>query len=332
MAEPTQGDDVLRALKEKQNQLYQIGGKLADNDKSSQAAKVLGERVQWTSPDGIRFLGAGATFKELTPGYYDLCVTQQTGLYFERLNLKSDGIIEFPDSPAQVVLEEIQKFWPAEPVFRKFNLSFKRGIMVYGPPGGGKTSLFTLMILDIIKRGGIAIKFTLPDMFIAGMKILRSIQPDVPVVVIMEDIDVLAKSLGESALLNVLDGAEDISRVVFLASTNYPELLGPRLINRPSRFDRRFQIPHPGDASRKLYIQSLIANDPAHCAGIDLDRWVAETDGFSMAHIKELFVATQILGRSFEDALETLNLMMKDKPSSNQDKKGGGLGVGFVKE
>ncbi len=279
-----------------------------------EVAKALGERVQWTSPDGVRFVGTGKSFEALPPGYYDIGVSPQVGIFFEKLVLRTEGLVRFPDSNSDRVLEELKKFLGMEARFKAFHLPFKRGMMLMGPPGSGKTTLVAQVLEEVINREGIALKFSHPDTFINGMKIIRSIQPDLLVVVVMEDLDTLVKVLGESAILNVLDGAEDINRVVFLATTNFPELLGQRIINRPSRFDKRFEIPHPSAEGRRVYIENLAAradHDP-----FELDLWVEKTDGMSMAHIKELWVAVQVLGDKFENAIEILGNMMKKKVSS----------------
>ena len=183
----------------------------------------------------------------------------------------------------------------------------------------GKTCTVNLIMKDVVvDRNGIVIKFTNPGLFIEGMRILREIQPTTPVVVLMEDIDSIIEHYEESPVLNILDGVESVQRVVFLATTNYPECLGPRIINRPSRFDKRFHIGYPNPESRMLYFKHL-------CGGkdlkIDLARWVKDTDKFSIAHLKELFVAVIIIGDDYDEALENLKLMKEDISSDKDSDK-----------
>lgn len=281
---------------------------IGDPEAEAEKKKVLGERVQWTTADGIRYLPAGTTIKSIDPGYYDICVSGQVGIYFEKLKLKEETILQMPGTPLEEVLKEVKKFLAAEALYRKFGVPFKRGFLMYGPQGGGKTTLITELLKLFIEAGGVGLKFSDPKLFTAGLKDFRKIQPDTPVLVVMEDLDTITKVVGESELLNVLDGAEDIHRVLFIATTNYPEMLSPRLINRPSRFDKRILIPHPDDAGRKLYVQNLMERSESELP-IDLDVWVAKTKGFSMAHMKELFIATQILGDDLDKSIETLKLM-----------------------
>jgi SpoVK/Ycf46/Vps4 family AAA+-type ATPase len=117
--------------------------------------------------------------------------------------------------------------------------------------------------------------------------------------------------------------------VVFLATTNYPERLGPRIINRPSRFDKRFKIGHPKAAARKLYLEHVIGNGDvekgraeAKRLGVDLKQWVKDTAEMSLAHLKELFIAVLILKDPYEEAIETLKSMKEEI----EDKEYGNFG------
>jgi SpoVK/Ycf46/Vps4 family AAA+-type ATPase len=147
-------------------------------------------------------------------------------------------------------------------------------------------------------------------LFIDGLRALRKIQPQTPVVAVMEDIDSLIEENSETAILNILDGVNEVHKVVFLATTNYPNKLGHRVMNRPSRFDKRFRIGFPSAASRKAYFEHLMDEETIN--GIDLERWVKDTDKLSIAHLKELFVAVVILDDDYKESLKTLKAMKED--------------------
>lgn len=272
--------------------------------------------IHWTSSDGRFFIPAAPTVKTLTPGVYEIDQNPKTGIYFEKIPVRSEGLLRFPDTNSDRVVSEIKKFWERENIFKEYGLTYKRGILLYGPAGSGKTSTVQLIIEDVVSRDGIVIKFSEPYIFIDGMRVLRQIQPNTPVVVIMEDIDSILESYSESEILNILDGVNEVSKVVFLATTNYPEKLGARIVNRPSRFDKRFRIGFPSAVSRRMYFEHLIGNgDPKRLEDkiselkIDLDRWVADTDEMSIAHLKELFVQVVIIGDSYEESIKTLESM-----------------------
>ena len=265
--------------------------------------------VQWTSPDGINYLPASKTVPRLPPGIYEIQRNPQTGPFFVSVPVKTEGLLRFPETNSNKVVTEIKKFWEREEIFRKYQISYKRGILLYGPPGSGKSCTVQLVMADVVKRGGIVMKFEDPYTFTEGLRILRNIHADMPVVAVIEDIDDFIEHSKESHFLNILDGVESVDRVVFLATTNYPEKLGQRVMNRPSRFDKRFRIGFPSEKSRRMYFEHLIGKENIQSLNIDLDRWIKDTDKLSIAHLKELFVAVVILGDEYKSAIKTLKAM-----------------------
>lgn len=163
------------------------------------------------------------------------------------------------------------------------------------------------------------------------MRILREIEKETPIVVIMEDIDAIIENYNESSVLNILDGVDKLNKIVFLATTNYPDRLGARIINRPSRFDKRFKISNPNEESREIYLKYLIGENKIKDNKINLSKWVKDTNGFSIAHLKELFVAVIILGDNYEDAIETLS-SMKELPKPREYEERTDRPIGFAKQ
>lgn len=295
-------------------------GRDYDDDDDEFEDQVTQSYSQWTTSNGRVFVPASITKNKLPPGVYEIDSSPNIGLYFEKIPVKTEGLLRFPDTNSDKVVDEIQRFWTLEEKFKEYSLAYKRGILLWGPPGSGKSCTLQLIMADVIKRGGIVVKFDDPYLFIDGMRVLRRIQPDTPVVVMLEDIDSIIKMYNESEVLNILDGVNETHRMVFLATTNYPEELGHRIVNRPSRFDKRFKIGFPSAASRKMYFEHLIGGKKkVKELGIDLKRWVEDTDKFSIAHLKELFIAVHILGDNYEEAVKTLQSMREDIDTRESD-------------
>lgn len=276
---------------------------------------VTQDYVQWMTSNNKVFAPASNNVEKLKPGFYEIRVTMN-GLFFVRIGLKLDELIKFPDTTSDKVVHEIETFWDREPLFKDAKLAFKRGMLLYGPPGSGKSCTIKLVIQNIVKRGGVVINFEDPGSFKAGMKILREIQPETPVVVLMEDIDAILDRNNESDVINIIDGVTPMEKVVFLATTNYPERLGSRIMNRPSRFDKRFEIGMPNSESRRLYLSSKLGEK---LSGKELEKWVKDSEGMSIAHLKELIVAVKILGDDYEAAIATLRAMEVPVSSSEFD-------------
>lgn len=286
---------------------------------SDLAKRELGNLVQWTTADDKIFVPASHTRPGLVPGVFEIQHSPSIGIYFQRIPVKTEGLIRFPQTNSERVVREIQNFWMKEDIFREFHLAYKRGIILWGPAGSGKSSTIQLIMKDVVDRHGVVIKFTNPGLFMEGMRIFREIELKTPIVILMEDIDSILEVFSESDVLNILDGVDQVEKAVFLATTNYPERLGARILNRPSRFDKRFKIDHPNAESRMLYFNHLLGNRAPKELGIDIEKWVKDTDKFSIAHLKELFVAVVILGDDYAEAIETLE-SMKEIISSEDDR------------
>jgi ATP-dependent 26S proteasome regulatory subunit len=276
--------------------------------------------VQWTSGDQKSFIPSTYSIPLLPAGLYELASAMNVGTFFQAIQVASEGLIEFPETNSKKVVEEIENFWKQEKTYKKCGLAYKRGILLYGPAGGGKTCTIKLSIDKIIKMDGIVIKFTEPNIFMDGIRKFREIEPHRPCIVIMEDLDSIIDNNTESQVVNILDGIDMVQNIVFLATTNYPEKLSQRILNRPSRFDRRFKIGMPSEQSRQIYIKHLQKSNPGK--KINLDKWVKDTDGFSMAHLKELFVSVAIFGYPYDVALEELRSMKKEISSEDDNRMG----------
>jgi len=267
---------------------------------------------QWATTDGQVFVPTTHTQQLLTPGVYEIDRSSNIGLFFERIPVRTEGLVRFPDSNSDLVVEEIRKFWDRQHLFDEYGLIYKRGILLWGDPGSGKSCILQIVMEDVIKKGGIVIRFDDPDLFLEGMRAFRKIQPETPVVVIMEDIDSIIEVYSESEVLNILDGVNEVHKTIFLATTNYADKLGKRIVNRPSRFDKRFKIGMPNKEARSIYINHLCREKTPEALNVDVAQWVADTNNFSIAHIKELFIAVVILGDDYKKAVKTLSEMKED--------------------
>lgn len=303
-------DQYIDAAKRFQSTANEIEERLMDK---------VDRSMKWKVADDGLYTAVGHTVKTIPPGVYDIVVDSRGTVYWQEIVPRTEDIIRFPNAPIDEVVSEIERFWSREDQFRRYGLPFKRGILLHGPPGSGKSCTLQLVAREMVDRGGYVVQFNSVDHFVAGYRILRQVQPDAKLVVLMEDLDEILKgktSSGESRILNLLDGIESTDRVVFLATTNFPEHLGDRIANRPSRFDHRVLVAHPGENDRRLYLESLI--DAEDDEPIDVDTYVNATDGLSLAHVKELFVASHILGESFGDCSRRL-ARMKTRASSYED-------------
>lgn len=168
----------------------------------------------------------------------------------------------------------------------------KRGILLHGPPGTGKT--FSAMYLASRMPGRTVFLLTGAGLgsIEAACNMARILQPTT---IILEDVDLIGTQRENQMvdanallfeLLNQMDGLADDADILFILTTNRPDVLEPALAARPGRIDQAIEIPLPDEDCRKrlflLYSNGLTLNVS------DLDAIIKKIEGVSAAFIREL--------------------------------------------
>lgn len=174
--------------------------------------------------------------------------------------------------------------------FRQYGIPYKRGILLYGKPGNGKTTLVKSIATTV--KAPIAYwqitEYTSSDsikeVFAAAMKMA-------PMVLVIEDIDSMPDSC-RSYFLNTLDGASSKEGIFLIGTTNYPERIDPALMNRAGRFDRAYEVKSPDEQQRRAYLirKGLggFLREERVAAAAEL------TEGFTYAQLGELYVSAAL--------------------------------------
>jgi len=298
------------------------GYAIPDDEVAEEAPKKFTDDCQWAVGANSTFRAAGSTIKKLKSAVYGI-EADMNGLYFNKINLATDSLIDLDDTAGKKVIEGIREFWKSRTLFKNYGIMFKRGVLLWGPPGSGKTVTVTMLMQDLIKAGGLVVICTNPAITTIALKQLRRIEPDRNLIVVMEDIEEMVDNFGEHDLLSLLDGEHKIENVVNIATTNYPEKLGARMVNRPSRFDEVIKIGMPSANTRRKYLES----SGIRLTKEEVEKWVRESEGFSIAHLKELVAAVGCLGRDYEATYKRLKTMRTLPKSSSSE-----TSFGFGKE
>lgn len=280
-------------------------------------AKMLTQYVH----QGSGYRPITSTVQKLEPGYYDI-VSEQSVLLFAPRTLKTDALLRLSDTKSDEVVSEIEHFWTLGERFKKFGgLIHKRGFLLYGPPGSGKTSTIAIVAKRMIDTGGVVVNggSIHPDYLRKMLHQFREVEPDRSLIVTLEDLDAILKT-GESEILSLLDGEANIGNVVFIATTNYPEKLEARIVNRPSRFDQVVRIGMPSRDARQQYVLHC---DP-EIDDSEMELWLDLTDGFSVAQIKEVIINVRCFGHDVEETVRRLKSSgidaMNDKKIAKQNR------------
>ena len=235
---------------------------------------------------------------KLEPGVYEVDFSKDQGYFCKKINPVTDELFVFSNSLTQNLLKEIDLFWSKKELYKEKNYLHKRGIFLEGYPGTGKTSLLTQISNGVIEAGGVVFVVqdfkNLSDYVEFMLEAFRKIQPDTPVITIIEDID---KYLDvESDLLDFLDGKTNLNHHIVIATSNNTEEL-PNTLLRASRFDIKIEIPLPTEETRAEYFKFKGVEDDV------IETLVKKTNGLSLADLKEIYICIYFLDYTIEDAI-----------------------------
>lgn len=196
--------------------------------------------------------------------------------------------------------------------FKTYNIPYKRGILLYGDPGNGKTTLVK-SIANSISAPVAYWQITEYTSSYSINEVFSTVAKMAPMVLVIEDIDSMPEEV-RSFFLNTLDGATSKEGIFLIGTTNYPEKIDPALINRSGRFDRAYEIPVPTKEMRLDYLRRKKL--PEIITEEDLHLLADQTDRFSFADLNEVYNSL-VLQWHYEHAVD-IQTICKELRSDNQ--------------
>jgi hypothetical protein len=248
---------------------------------------------------------------------------------FQSIRAASFDDLIFPQAMLDALRDDVRRFVKSKDLYARYRVPWKRGVLLLGPPGNGKTHTLRAIINET----------NWPCIYVKSFRGKRvdteegiSIVFDrarraKPCVIVLEDLDCLIDDSNRSVLLNELDGFSQNQGLLVVASTNHPEKLDRSLLDRPSRFDRKFHFGLPGPHERKRFIEhwQKSVEKELSLSEQGLLSVVDGTHGFTFAYLKELtlcsmvsFMESPIEGAMDEVCLSALSALKAEMSSARK--------------
>jgi hypothetical protein len=220
------------------------------------------------------------------------------------------------DELRQRVARDVVRFFSEDvaKLYRDLKVPYRRGVLLHGPPGNGKTSLIRL-VGQMLPEVPVMILRAAPSFDDDDLKeVIRRWRVQAPAILVIEDLNWLLKTVNVSTFLNLLDGIEtDLTGgLLLVATTNHPEQLDGAINNRPGRFDVVIEVKSPGRELRAEFLRKKLNG----LCEETIAKATAGTEELSFAHLQEVLRLSGLFAlegeraaRSEEDVMRAVKVV-----------------------
>jgi len=213
----------------------------------------------------------------------------------------------------------VENFLSSKDFYLENRIPWKRGILLHGDPGNGKTSIIRTIISEYNFKPVTIVAGANDD---AVREAFSYAEDQSPSLLYFEDLDsLLETTVNTSSFLNLMDGISTKNGLLVIATANEIMKLKANITKRPSRFDRKFEIPSPSLEMAYIYLKKWFDKFLSVKELKELAK-TATKNKLSYAYLKELYISSMFEALSHDrkapttqDINNTLNRLIKDKNS-----------------
>ncbi len=229
---------------------------------------------------------------------HDMFGERETALSFHRRPALTGDDLILPEATMAAITRQVVGVARHRAQLLGARQHLKRGLLLYGPPGVGKTHTVRYLVGQLTGTTIVQLSGSSLRMISAACSVARTLQP---AMVVIEDVDLIAEERGMHPgdhpllfqLLNEMDGLAEDADVVFLLTTNRADVLEPALAARPGRVDQAVAMELPDREARRrllrLYRGDLRLDESR------IDAVLERTEGVTASFLKELLRRAAVL-------------------------------------
>lgn len=216
--------------------------------------------------------------------------------------IREDNYVNLMES-LQELDSSIEQFISSKELYANSLASYKLGILLFGPPGSGKTSYMRKLISKkeaiVIFMDGVPTRKFLE-------KLESSTKDRLKIIVFEEAVSILESSEDIREMLDFLDGSRSVTNAIYFLSTNYPESI-PENVIRNGRIDIFVKVDYPNETARKKLIKLYLQRE-------SLEDEVSITNNMPIVDIRQICFLHKKTSKSFNECVkivEDKNKMIK---------------------
>lgn len=250
---------------------------------------------------------------KVTPGLYKIGRTMM-GLHLQPTEMIQNELLEEFISTEEIE-NVVDQFFDNLHVYAELNVEVPtRNMLLWGPPGTGKTSAIGVACRKYLKKGGTAVITWDSNAFEAYdvKSFINSFKYDgvERLILVVEDLGGIenenVRMRQDSSLLSLLDNTDKTFKIpsMVISTTNHPENLGAALANRSGRFDDKIRVPFPG-AEARLALLNFFSKNAASSEAKELI-FSNKCEKFPPAHIREAYIRSRLRSRPLHKVIEDM--------------------------
>lgn len=227
-----------------------------------------------------------------------------------------------PDEMKKDIQGMVENFLKSKDFYEKNRIPWKKGLILFGGVGLGKTSIIKTIIANYnFKPVTIISEATEADV----VEAFNYAEEQSPSLLYFEDLDSLLEKVDVSIFLNLMDGVKSRNGIFVIATANNIKTLKKSITERPSRFDRKIEIPLPDVTMAEKYIKKWFGKFLSDKKILELAKKTTEMK-FSYAYLQELYLSSMFEAISEnrerildKDISKSLKKLKEDKNLLNND-------------